>query len=113
MAILNKAAILSADDFRYATVSCPELGGDIRVRGLTAAEQAKIARLVNDKKTDDIAVVVAIMGIVNEDGERIFDSGDKDALKAKSYAVLDRIAKKILELSGSGDADSIEDARKN
>ena len=113
MAFLTKSAILSADDFKYATVSCPEWGGDIRVRGLTAAEQAKIARMVNDKKTDDIAVVVTIMGCVNEDGERIFDSGDKDLLKARSYAVLDRIAKKILELSGSGDADSIEDARKN
>ena len=113
MAFLSKNAILSSDDFKYATVSCPEFGGDIRVRGLTAAEQAKIARMVNDKRTDDIAVVVTIMGCVDENGERIFDSSDKDALKAKSYAVLDRIAKKILELSGSGDADSIEDARKN
>ena len=113
MAFLTKSAILSADDFKYATVSCPEWGGDIRVRGLTAAEQAKIARMVSDNRTDDIAVVMTIMGCVNEDGERIFDSGDKDLLKARSYAVMDRIAKKIIELSGSGDADSIEDARKN
>ena len=113
MAFLTKSAILASDDFQYASVPCPEWGGDIRARGLTAAEQAKIARMVNEKKTDDIAVVVTIMGVVNEDGERIFDSSDKDALKARSYAVLDRIAKKILELSGSGDADSIEEARKN
>ncbi len=113
MAFLNKTAILSADDFKYATVACPEWGGDIRVRGLTAAEQATIARKVNDKKTEDIAVVVTIMGCVDENGERIFDNGDKDALKVRSYAVLDRIAKKILELSGAGDADGIEEARKN
>ena len=113
MAFLTKNAILSVDDFKYASVPCPEWGGDIRVRGLTAAEQAKIARMVNDGRTDDIAVVMTIMGCVNEDGERIFDSSDKDALKARSYAVLDRIAKKIVELSGSGDADSIEEARKN
>lgn len=113
MAFLSKTAILSADDFRYATVPCPEWGGDIRVRGLTAAEQATIARKVNDKKADDIAVVVTIMGCVDTDGNRLFDSGDKDQLKAKSYAVLDRLAKKILELTGSGDADSIEETQKN
>jgi len=113
MAFLTKTAILAADDFKYAVVSCPEWGGDIRVRGLTAAEQARVARMVNEGKTDDIAVVVTIMGCVDEDGERIFDSSDKEQLKARSYAVLDRIGKKILELTGSGDADSIEDARKN
>ena len=113
MAFLTKSAILSADDFKYATVPCPEWGGDIRVRGLTAAEQAKIARMVNESRTDDIAVVMTIMACVDEDGERIFDSSDKELLKARSYAVMDRIAKKILELTGSGDADSIEDARKN
>lgn len=113
MALLNRSAILSVDDFKYATVPCPEWGGEIRVRGLTAAEQATIARKVNDKKTDDIAVVVAIMGIVDGDGNRVFEVSDKDALKGRSYAVLDRIAKKILELSGSGDAEGIEEARKN
>ena len=113
MGFLTKNAILSADDFKYATVSCPEWGGDIRVRGLTAAEQAKIARMVNEGRTDDSAVVVTIMGCVDENGDRLFDNSDKDLLKARSYAVLDRIVKKIIELSGSGDADSIEDARKN
>lgn len=113
MAFLNKTAILSAEDFNYAIVPCPEWGGDVRVRGLTAAEQSNIARKVNEKKTSDIAVVVALMGCVDENGNRLFDSSDKDALLQKPYAVLDRLAKKILELSGSGDADAIEEARKN
>jgi hypothetical protein len=84
----------------------------MRVRGLTAAEQATISKKVNAKQTDDIAVVVAIMGCVDDNGERFFDQADRDTLKTKSYAVLDRLAKKILELSGNGE-DGIEASRKN
>lgn len=113
MAMLTKASVLSVDDFSYAIVPCPEWGGDMRVRGLTAAEQAAISKKVNAKNTDDIAVVVALMGCVDSNGDRFFDQSDKDALKGKSYAVVDRLAKKILELSGSGDPDAIENARKN
>lgn len=112
MAYLTKNAILDTDDFLYATVPCPEWGGDVRVRGLTAAEQATIIRRLNDKKTDDLAVIVTIMGCVDANGERIFDNSDKDTLKARSYAVLDRVARKILELSGSSETE-IEDAKKN
>lgn len=113
MGMLSKTSVLSADDFQYAIVPCPEWGGDMRVRGLTAAEQASISKKVNAKQTDDIAIVVTIMGCVDDNGERFFDTGDKDALKTKSYAVLDRLAKKILELSGNGDVDGIEASRKN
>ena len=113
MALLTKASVLSADDFQYAIVPCPEWGGDMRVRGLTAAEQAIITKKVNAKQMDDLAVVIVIMGCVDENGERIFENADKDALKGRSYAVLDRLGKKILELSGSGDSDGIETAEKN
>lgn len=113
MAFLNKQSVLSVDDFQYAAVPCPEWGGEMRVRGLTAAEQSTISKRVNDNKTEDMAVIVTIMGCVDADGERIFSNEDKDLLRGRSYAVLDRIAKKILELSGAGDPDSIEAQRKN
>ena len=110
--VLGKASILSAEDFKYALVPCPELGGDVRVRGLSAYEQSQITKKVNAQQTDDLAVILCIMGIVDESGERVFTVDDKDALKSKSFAVLDRIAKKILELSGSTE-DGIETAEKN
>jgi hypothetical protein len=34
-------------------------------------------------------------------------------LKTKSYAVIERLGKRILELTGLGDQDEIEAARKN
>ena len=112
MALLSKASVLSAEDFRYAIVPCPEWGGDMRVRGLTAAEQANIQKRVSEKKTDDLAMVLVLMACVDENGERFFEPSDRDALKSKPYAVLDRLSKKILELSGNG-TDGIETAEKN
>ena len=109
---LSKASVLSAEDFKYALVPCPEWGGDMRVRGLTAAEQALISKKVNAKQTDDLAIILVIMGCVDDNGERLFENSDKDALKTKAYAVLDRLSKKILELSGNG-TDSIEETEKN
>lgn len=113
MAILSKQAILSADDFKFADVSCPEWGGDIRVRGLTAADQAFIAKLSNQEKTELLTLNVFVRGVVDENGERIFSLSDMDDLKKKSYAVVERVAKKIVELTSPGDADAIESLKKN
>ena len=54
MAILTKNAILSAEDFEYAIVPCPEWGGDVRVRGLTAADQQYISRLNQSDKKEEM-----------------------------------------------------------
>lgn len=113
MAILGKNAILSADDFEYADVSCPEWGGEVRVRGLTAADQAYIAKLSNQDKKETLTLNVFIRGVVNENGERIFSNADIDELKTRSYAVIERVAKKIIELTSKGDADTVEALRKN
>ena len=112
MALISKASVLSAEDFQYATVPVPEWGGDVRVRGLNAAEQSIIAKKYAEKKTEDLAIVLTIMGCVDENGERIFDTADRDVLKTKAYQVLERISKKILELSGNG-AEGIDTAVKN
>lgn len=111
MSLLNKASFLTGEYFQYAVVPVPELGGEMRVRGLSAYEQSVITKKVNNKQMDDLAIVVCIMGCVDENGERVFTVDDKDALKNKPYAVLDRIAKKILELSGN--ESDIDTAEKN
>jgi len=114
MAILGKNAILSADDFEYALVPCPEWGGDIRVRGLTAADQQYIVKLNNTEKKEEMTLSVFMRGVVDENGERIFtDSKDKEDLRKKSYAVIERVTKKIVELTGKSDPDAIEALKKN
>ena len=112
MAILSKAAILSADDHRYDTVDCPEWGGDVRVRGLTAYEQSAIMKLGEERKNEAVVKVV-MFGCVDENGQRLFDAEDVKQLQTKSYAVIERLGKRILQLTGVGNQDEIEDARKN
>ncbi len=114
MAFLSKNAILSAEDFEYAVVSCPEWGGDIRVRGLTAADQQYITKLSKAEKQDEMTLAIFMRGVVDENGERIFtDSADRDELKKKSFAVIERCVRKIAELTGRGDPEGIEIQRKN
>lgn len=113
MAFLSRNSVLAAEDFEYAIVPCPEWGGDMRVRGLTAAENSLIARKSQEKKTDDLSVVICIMGCVDENGERFFNNNDKEELKKRSYAVIERLSTKILELSGDTYANAIEEKRKN
>lgn len=113
MAILSKNAILTADDFEFANVECPEWGGEVRVRGLTAADQAYIAKLSNQDKKEILTLSVFIRGVVDENGERIFSNSDMDALKGRSYNVVERVAKKIIELTSKGDADAVDALKKN
>ena len=113
MAFLSKSQILAADDQRFDSVSCPEWGGDVRVRGLTAYEQSYIAKLVGDEKKNEVTLKVVQFGCVDEDGTKLFTADDMAVLKTKSYAVIERLGKRILELTGLGEQDEIEAARKN
>ena len=101
------------NDQRFDSVSCPEWGGDVRVRGLTAYEQSYIATLVGDEKKNEVTLKVVQFGCVDEEGGKMFTTDDMAVLKTKSYAVIERLGKRILELTGLGDQDEIEAARKN
>ena len=109
---LDARSVLSADDFQYADVDCPEWGGSVRVRGLTAGERSSVAWKLKDNNQQDLEVTVVIFGTVDENGDRLFNKNDRDQLKQKSNNVITRIARKILELSGSDD-DSVAEAQKN
>jgi hypothetical protein len=109
---LDARSVLSAEDFQYADVDCPEWGGPVRVRGLTAGERSYIARKIKENNQQDLEVSVVIYGTVDENGDRLFSKTDRDQLKQKSNNVINRIAKRILELSG-GDEDSAAETQKN
>lgn len=113
MAFLSKNEILSAEDFRFASVSCPEWGGEVRVRGLTAYEQSVITKLITEDKKHDVTLKVVQFGCVDENGERLFSTADVDQLRKKSFAVIERLGEKILKLTGVGDADEVESLKKN
>lgn len=111
---LSVDAILAAEDFNYTDVECPEWGGSVRVRSLSGGQRSVITQRVQDKNLDDMEELLVIMACVDEDGNRIFTNKDLAALKKKSAAVISRIAKKIMELSGIGNEnDKVNAAKKN
>lgn len=111
---LTAETILSADDFRYEDVECPEWGGTVRVRSLSGGQRSVITQRVQGKETEDLEELLTVMGCVDETGNRIFTNKDIEKLQKKSNAPISRISKKIMELSGIGNAgEAVEDAKKN
>ena len=113
MAYLTAESILSADDFVYADVDCPEWGGTVRVRSLSGAQRVTIKKAI-DNGAQDVDEMVCVMAAVDADGKRIFERKHIDALSRKNTAPVTRCAVRVLEISGMRDPKkSIEDAEKN
>jgi hypothetical protein len=110
MGILDKAAILAAQDIKYEVVAVPEWGGDVRVRSMTgcdrdAWEQALMASRSSDAKAnfDNIRARMVALSVVDESGARLFDEADIVALGGKSAKALDRVYEAATRLNAIGD----------
>ena len=111
---LSAESILNADDFRYEDVDCPEWGGTVRVRSLSGGQRSIITQKVQDKELEELEELLVVMGCVDENGERIFTNKDIEKLKKKANTPIARISRKIMGLSGIGNAvEAVEDAKKN
>ena len=113
MALLSKRQIFDADDRKFEDVQCPEWGGDVRVRGLTAYEQSVISRLVFEDKKSEVALKIVQFGCIDAEGEPLFTRDDLNELKKKSFTVIERLTERISKLTGTGSEEEIEAARKN
>lgn len=119
---LKKVDIVSAPDLAVADVDVPEWGGVVRVRALSAAEDAADTRgmllerngqvmMASDGKTPLMSakgiaerdIRLAAMAIIDENGERMFSDAELAQLGGKNKAALDRIVAKAKELSGIKD----------
>lgn len=105
--LLSRDDILNAQDLPTERVAVPEWGGEVLVRGLTAAErdafEASIVKRRGQKTEMDLrnmrARLVA-MCVVDEQGNRLFSDQDVEALGRKSASALDRIFEVAQRLSG-------------
>lgn len=109
--MLNREAILAAEDLRSVDVDVPEWGGTIRVRMLTGAEMDQFMATVQqhqvngkiDPKT--LRARLVILTAVDEDGARLFTDDDLDALQGKSHAAIARVFGEAQHLNGLSDDD--------
>lgn len=121
--ILSREQILNCVDTKTETVPCPEWGGDVIVKGLSAGERDKWeASLFTTVKhgnsfeiksnRDNIRAKFVVASAVDEYGKPLFTVGDIDALAKKSAAPMDRLFAVAQRLSGMTDED-VEELEKN
>lgn len=102
---LLRDRILSADDIPSESVTVPEWGCDILVRGMSGADRAGLLeRAVSPDGAVSFSAfypeVVIATACDPDTGARLFDESDKALLMEKSGAALDRVATVGLRLSG-------------
>jgi len=98
MELLNRNAILSADDIKRVDVPVPEWGGTVRVRTMTAKERDAMmgeSVLGDDGKPnmENFRSKFLVRCIVGADDKPLFSAADIEALGAKSGAALERVYK--------------------
>lgn len=120
MPILDKTAILGADDLKRETVSVPEWGGDVIVQEMTAKarlEWSTAAYTVEKGKTaanpETFMAALLVVCCVGEDGEPLFSSEDMPALARKSGAAVERVAGVAMRLNGMSAKSEDEGPKKN
>lgn len=115
MTVLTKAAILAADDIKTETVPVPEWGGEVLVRGMTAAQRDDYEQSLMKGKGSDREVnlrnartKLAVRSVVDADGELLFAEQDVVALGKKSAAALQRVFDVATRLSGLSKEDLVD-----
>ena len=115
MALLNRDAILKANDITMQTVNVPEWGGDVSIRTLTGTERdAFEASIVSGKKHDmtNIRAKLVARSVVDEKGVRLFTDDDVCAIGRKNAKALDRIFDAAQRMNGIRETE-IQELEKN
>lgn len=113
--LLSRDDILKAEDIAAETVSVPEWGGEVLVRGLTGRERDTfeadlLVRRGGQMEVDprNARARLVALCVVGDDGKRLFTRDDIGALGEKSAAALNRVYEMAARLSGLGESDMKE-----
>lgn len=121
-----KDKILAAPDLKAESLEIPEWDVTVEVRGMSGKLRAKFVEMAYQNgmgSEQDQAKMGAAMlplfpefvldGVYDpENGEKVFAAGDLEALLQKNGQVLERIALKVIELSGLNEK-AVDEAGKN
>ena len=114
--LLNKEKILAAADKPTKRVNVPEWGGHLFVRTMSAGErdayEAETYDLSKGGKSNDAKTMMAnararllVRTLVDEEGTRLFEDSDVEALGQKSGQIVDRVFTVASKLNGLSAAD--------
>lgn len=117
--ILTAAEILGADDLKTTDIACPEWGGVVRLRAMSALDRVRIlgkrteviAAALKSKDADpsvaisldkmfDMQVEMIAACAISESGDKLFSEDEVAKLGGKNPEVLDRLGNAAAEISG-------------
>lgn len=131
MKIIDRAALLAADDAKAIDVPVPEWGADagVRMRTLTSGERATWEngmftvtvedgpdgkpvqkRLVN--KNFNMRTTLVGLCLIDDKGARLFQNDEVDLLTSKNGTVMNRLFNACMAHNGMGEG-AVEAAEKN
>jgi hypothetical protein len=116
MATELRKTILEYEDLQEQIVTVPEWGDTkILVRGMSSGARAKLLERASDpggkvNMSNWFSDLVIATSFDPDTQEPIFDPADRDALKAKNGAAVNRITDVASKLSGLSDT-AVEDAK--
>lgn len=115
MTILNRDAILAANDLKKELVKVPEWDGELYISMMNGASRDAWEQSLMDSKgvsLQNIRARLVAFTAVGEDGKRIFTDSDAELLGQKSATALERCVKVAQKLNRLTEAD-LEDLSKN
>ena len=116
--LLTREAILASNVLPVEEIDVPEWGGTVRVQGLSALErdrfEAETFAAAGRKDASWLGARARLVSrtVVDEEGRRLFNKADVDALGRLSATGLSRVWETALRLSGM-DRRDIEELTKN
>ncbi len=106
--MLNRDSIFASPDMPSETVHIPEWGGDVVVRGLTAAQRDSYEQSMLDKDQQpdltNARAKLVVLCTVDDMGTPIFSDTDAEEIGKKSAAAVQRIVAVAQRLSGMAEA---------
>ena len=98
---LTPEEILALDDLAIKEMFIPEWDSWVRFRVMSAATALAFQKSLDDPaKVKDAWVRIFALSAVNEDGTRMFDDRQLEALRKKSTTVFMRMQQFLLDING-------------
>jgi hypothetical protein len=97
--------ILATEDLPRKSLPIPEWGLTVHVRTLTGRERDRFEGQQSRDPYGDVRARLAVLALVDDQGQPLFTEADVPALSAKSSRALDRIFAVAVRLNGISKAD--------
>ena len=106
--LATKAEILGIDDLPTEDIYIPEWDLTVRVRAMDALTWVQAVTMINRLPEGQTRSVMVAYGVVDENGELLFELEDIQALARKNFQPIKRISDAVYRLNRGSEADSEE-----